>query len=393
LLSLVACGEPSKLERMSFAGDYSHGKELVERYQCGQCHLDHVEGTCAGCHRTIARAAEHGEAAVIAEQWRSPAQIEIWRNRLVNMPQAPSLHAVGKLLRREWIARFLEEPHDLRPRLGATMPRLRIDERDARDVAAYLAEAEDEEPYFADERMADWTRSDPSSGRELYARLGCGTCHAFIGPDPGWTLDGRDARSLLLAPDLRFTRERFQPNKLVPWLLEPTHHKVDAVMPEFELSYADARDLAAYIMTEPVSEPAPRASPERLPLLDREVRYDEVYDKVLSQSCVHCHGDPDFATDGGGPGFSGGFGFKAIELSFASYEATLAGYITPNGERRSIFARNAEGIPHLVAVLLARQLEERGTPMDLRGMPLGFPSVGPAQIQLVESWISQGRPR
>jgi hypothetical protein len=29
----------------------------------------------------------------------------------------------------------------------------------------------------------------------------------------------------------------------------------------------------------------------------------------------------------------------------------------------------------------------------VRGMPLGLPAVGPEEIQLVESWIAQGRPQ
>jgi hypothetical protein len=29
----------------------------------------------------------------------------------------------------------------------------------------------------------------------------------------------------------------------------------------------------------------------------------------------------------------------------------------------------------------------------VRGMPLGLPPLEPEQIQLVESWIAQGRPR
>jgi hypothetical protein len=48
----------------------------------------------------------------------------------------------------------------------------------------------------------------------------------------------------------------------------------------------------------------------------------------------------------------------------------------------------------LVAVLLARHKELAGqvTP-GLRGMPLGLPALSAEQIQLVESWIAQGRPQ
>jgi len=48
----------------------------------------------------------------------------------------------------------------------------------------------------------------------------------------------------------------------------------------------------------------------------------------------------------------------------------------------------------LVAALLARQLgaEAQNDP-EIRGMPLGYPSLSPEEIQLVESWIAQGRPQ
>ena len=41
-----------------------------------------------------------------------------------------------------------------------------------------------------------------------------------------------------------------------------------------------------------------------------------------------------------------------------------------------------------------RESEERGQIVDdIRGMPLGLPALSPAQIQLVETWIAQGRPQ
>ena len=71
-----------------------------------------------------------------------------------------------------------------------------------------------------------------------------------------------------------------------------------------------------------------------------------------------------------------------------------AGLLDTKGERASVFAKLDDGTPRLVAVLLARQKEEAGQPdVRARGMPLGLPSLSPEQIQLVETWVSQGRPR
>jgi hypothetical protein len=64
------------------------------------------------------------------------------------------------------------------------------------------------------------------------------------------------------------------------------------------------------------------------------------------------------------------------------------------GERRSVFETLDDGTPRLVAALLARAAEEAGQPDPrVRGMPLGLPALPPEDIQLVETWIAQGRPR
>lgn len=58
-----------------------------------------------------------------------------------------------------------------------------------------------------------------------------------------------------------------------------------------------------------------------------------------------------------------------------------------------LFTPAPSGEAMLLAVLTARQLEEVGRPATVRGMPLGLPALSPEQIQLVASWIEQGRPR
>ena len=79
--------------------------------------------------------------------------------------------------------------------------------------------------------------------------------------------------------------------------------------------------------------------------------------------------------------------FKEVKIP----EGDLIGY--ENGELVSVSASWRDGTPRLLAVLLARQREIRGEQGALRGMPLGLPPLSPEQIQLVETWIAQGRPR
>jgi hypothetical protein len=93
-------------------------------------------------------------------------------------------------------------------------------------------------------------------------------------------------------------------------------------------------------------------------------------------------------------GNTGGFGYPAKGLDLSSYEAIRSGSLGPDGRRRSVFSKDESGTPLLLRHMLAREVEvrDRIDPEHL-GMPLGFPPMSAEQIQLVESWIAQGRRR
>jgi hypothetical protein len=60
----------------------------------------------------------------------------------------------------------------------------------------------------------------------------------------------------------------------------------------------------------------------------------------------------------------------------------------------SVFRPTKDGTPRLVAALIARQKEEAGlVDPEVRGMPLGLPALSAKEVQLVESWVAQGRPQ
>ena len=78
----------------------------------------------------------------------------------------------------------------------------------------------------------------------------------------------------------------------------------------------------------------------------------------------------------------------------SDYEGVAKGLLDAKGERISVFSPMKDGTPRLVAALLARQKEEAGQiDPEIRGMPLGLPALSAEQIQVVESWIAQGRPQ
>jgi mono/diheme cytochrome c family protein len=110
-------------------------------------------------------------------------------------------------------------------------------------LLAVLAACREEQPAHL--RIAD---GDAARGREVVARIGCGVCHAVPGVAGargrvGPPLEGFGARSFIAGtipnrPDLlmRFVRD-------APSLAPAT------AMPDLPLSEAEARDVAAFLLT------------------------------------------------------------------------------------------------------------------------------------------------
>jgi len=367
-------------------GDAVRGRELVGRFECNRCH----EGTglgsaplaknCFSCHEQIITGKFPVSAAALAR----------FRPHVMSAREAPSLIALGARLEERWVVEYLLAPRDLRPKLTSTMPRLALDRAQATDIAAYLtADGVTRSALSA-------TSGNPSRGRELMDQKGCALCHSFSGVPPFTgsevPVESEPARAAALAPDLRFTRDRFRAERLVAFLSNPKAIKPDTRMPNFDLTDSEAADIAAYIRDTPLSL-EPEAPFVRLPLLTRRVSFEEANRRVFSRTCHHCHTDAQSAGGDGGPGNTGGFGFAPRGISFSSHASVLAGYLDEKGERRSLFELLPDGTPRLVAALFARHDEARSLPRTgVRGMPLGLPPLSAEEIQLIESWVAQGKP-
>jgi cytochrome c2 len=364
------------------------GKEALAHFECNRCH----EGAgmepapaarqCVGCHQEIEAGTYEAKPELIAQ----------WREKIVHLKNVPSLEATDARFRRGWLEGFLREPHDVRPNIGAQMPRLEVSEEQAAAIAAYLVPHDWEE--------APLEGGDKKRGKQILDQMGCGTCHAFgtkqiaQAPIPVATTPEEVARGKALAPDLRHTRARFRPRALVRWLEDPKAVKPDTAMPGIKLTPQQARDVAAYLLEEDLGPAPTYAVPARLPVLERRVRYAEVEEKVFKKVCWHCHQEPALVGGDGGPGNTGGFGFAGKSLSLSSYVAVNSGMRDAAGKRMSVFKKRADGTPHIVASMHARWSEVAGRPVEgIRGMPLGLPPMTLEEIQLVETWVAQGRPR
>jgi Cytochrome c len=367
-------------------GDAARGKALVAEHECNRCHSGtgqaeaKLDRDCVGCHEQIAVGKFAAPAAKLAK----------WLPNVLPYRDVPSLKGLGERLRPEWVRDYLLHPHQVRPSLAQSMPRLALSPDDARDIATYLTAGASP----LDSALVSRAPAHIAHGKVLLVERGCVSCHRLSGaslPEPSRVEPA--PRTLGLAPDLRFARDRSEPGAIARWLTDPTSVKPDSAMPNLRLSPDDVRDLTAFLAFGELAPPARSEPPPRLPVLDRPVRFDEVNERVFSVTCRHCHTDPDRAGGDGGPGNTGGFGFKPRRIDFSSYQGIQSGGLDAEGKRVSLFAPTKEGVPRLVAALVARAREVRGQPSDeVRGMPLGLPPLSPEQIQLVESWVAQGRP-
>jgi cytochrome c2 len=371
------------------AGSAEHGKVLVAEFECSRCHagtgmaVPKLDQDCVGCHEQIATDKFQAASNKLAK----------WKPHILPYRDVPSLTDLGARLRPAWVRDYLLHPHDLRPNLAQTMPRLQLSPEQARDIATYLTATVAIVPANV---AVTAEPAQVAHGKELLSERGCVGCHQVTGAGLASPPKNQPVmRTLGLAPDLRFARERAEPAALVRWLLDPAKVKHDAAMPKLGLSEADARDLAAFLSFGELEAAPPKPRFERLPVLARHVGFDEVNEQVFAVTCRHCHTNPDLAGGDGGPGNTGGFGFKPRKIDFSSYQGIQSGGVDAHGERVSLFAPTpaVDGLPRLVAALVARAREDAGQESDeVRGMPLGLPPLSGEQIQLVESWVAQGRP-
>ena len=372
-------------------GDVQRGKSLVVKFECNRCHaLTDVEAPvlekdCVRCHQQIHDGTYKASATTLVK----------WQKNIVHFRDTPSLAGIGGRLRRGFIEQFLLDPRDMRPHTDTSMPRLDLSPDEARDIATYLtAGSVPAKPVSLDGASVE-------RGGGLFEQKGCRLCHEYTGapratlPAGVQPLEGTgERRGHALAPDLRYARDRMNVGEIIRWLEDPKAVNPDTAMPKTPLLPEEIRDLAAFLVKQDLAAKVNKPIPARLPVLTRKVSYEEVSKRVFRNTCWHCHAEPDYAIGDGGPGNTGGLGFKPRALNLAEYEGIQAGYVDDKGDRRSVFTPMPDGTPRLVYALLARYREEAGQrDPAMRGMPMGLPSVTLEDIQLVETWIAQGRPQ
>jgi cytochrome c2 len=145
----------------------------------------------------------------------------------------------GSRVQREWLYRYLKRPYTIRPILTVRMPIFNFTDEEARILADGIADSWRDARIDSAGDFAVGPR-EAEAGRRLFERGGCMSCHQ-VGPVGGYV--GPSFTSG--AP----VGQKLRRGWIVRWLMDPHAMKPDVLEPRYGFTEAEARSLAAHLMT------------------------------------------------------------------------------------------------------------------------------------------------
>jgi mono/diheme cytochrome c family protein len=209
---------PAALPPRNARGDFLRiGRNLTQRRNCVACHQ--IEGN-GGDYQKL-----------VADPTLAP----------------PLLTPEGAKVQPNWLYAFLRGPITIRPWLDVRMPTFGLGDQQLNEVIQYFQAIPNQIVPFRTHEVVR-ASNETAAGRELFELLKCQQCHV-LGTIP------RDQPTENLAPDLRMTAERLQPEWILDWLKNPQRiqpgTRMPAFWPEYPKSYfpqmggnADAQIIA-----------------------------------------------------------------------------------------------------------------------------------------------------
>lgn len=297
--------EPIAPELLRFDGEDA---DVLAGEQLRRGHALFVERRCARCHT--------GEEADKSKS----AYKELDR-------AGPDLREVASRAKPGWLAKWMRDPHAVRPE--ATMPKMALTDAEADNVAVYLSGLGKPAASVA------FTEEQRSAGEVRFRELGCVACHTRTDESPEDAQLGDRIR-------LAFVAEKWHSAALTAYLQEPSAHYPDVRMPNLEVSPEDATDLAAYLLADQRELPAPEgdaASGRRL---------------VEERGCALCH-----AFDADAPEAKSAF--PALK-DLKPEQGCLAD--EPSGDAPQLHLSDAERADLRAFLPFAEEVPFRRSPMD-----------------------------
>jgi mono/diheme cytochrome c family protein len=187
---------PAKSARTDFLGQ---GRTLVHRRNCVGCHI--IEG-------------DGGDFV-----------------KLVSDPSLgpPMLTPEGGRVQSDWLYAFLRGPITIRPWLDVRMPTFGLDDQNLNGVITYFGAVSNTIGPFKTHEVVRASNTE-ATAKQLFELLKCQQCHV-LGTIP------KDQPTANLAPDLRMTPERLNPDWILDWLKKPSDILPGTRMPAYWPDY------------------------------------------------------------------------------------------------------------------------------------------------------------
>lgn len=255
---------------------------------CGVCHRADLPQTpqlnrgrqllsqlnCAGCHRL--------------QGIERPAML------------GPDLSNVGNKLSRQWIYKWLKEPHTRVDSSGnivvdgyetegePRMPQFRLTDQEIKALSSYLETLKSRplEPYKFDPRVVASLQKSPDladQGEVRFRQMFCTTCHSLaVTRGDEIKLIGGD-----IGPELTKVGSKVNPDWLIAWLRNPQSDLPHALMPRYGWSDEDLYRVARYINTR-LTDPDLLSN---IPALEEPTRDEIQFGQrlFLEKGCASCH--------------------------------------------------------------------------------------------------------
>ncbi len=210
------------------------------------------QSSCTSCHLDVQKFDEY--APILAQGQRLFEQVGCTGCHLVkgyeDIPKvAPSLRKVSAKVDPSWLVRWIENPHEFRPR--TRMPNFLLKPDEAMAVAAYIwsSSKEEGEKWLQEHPLPVNFRQGDSNliarGQKLVETVGCKGCHGFA--EGEFTTPLGENKDLL--PNLQDISAKTSAQWMYHWVKNPKSYQADTKMPSLRLTDNEALAITAYLGT------------------------------------------------------------------------------------------------------------------------------------------------
>jgi mono/diheme cytochrome c family protein/predicted nucleic acid-binding Zn-ribbon protein len=207
-----------------------------------------AQSSCTSCHLDVQKFAE--DAPLLAEGQRIFEQIGCTGCHLVrgyeNIPKiAPSLLKISAKVDPSWMVRWIQNPHEFRPR--TRMPNFEVKPDDALAIAAYVWSQSKEagDQWTKEHPLPANARGDAAKGKQLVETIGCKGCHGFADGERSTPL-GKEKD---LVPNLKDIAAKTTPQWIYHWIKDPRAYDPETNMPSLRLTDDEAGAITGYLAT------------------------------------------------------------------------------------------------------------------------------------------------